>query len=340
MPRIRIALLSLLLLSPSLCGQLRPGVAVRQRLDDLFRGGPMPARVEWNGSIVDVAELTQKSTALGGEPELHDRELLILAALTEELRRSRQLPSDAELDEAFETYRQPYDSTPFTVAVVATKFKGYPSREAFVQRWRVMHAFTLTLGQIDRKVLQDEADAQRGFFGDGLIQAELWFFSARKDAEGRWDFAAAEARAQRALADLRAGKDEAEVRRDSDEIGQAAPPPRGAPLPAVPAPGARGQPYNQLRTRMGESEYTDLILGASAADAVWQQAKVGELTGPLRGLRGYWLARVGSRSQGREVKVADNRIEELVREVYVQRRFREWAGQVLERTVLRVPKTQ
>ena len=35
-------------------------------------------------------------------------------------------------------YRQPYDSTPFTVEIIATRFKGYPCLEAFRSRWRLI----------------------------------------------------------------------------------------------------------------------------------------------------------------------------------------------------------
>ncbi|HZN38940.1 MAG TPA: hypothetical protein VFD82_09060 [Planctomycetota bacterium] len=36
---------------------------------------------------------------------------------------------DAEYEAAYATYAEPYDTTPFTVKVVATKFKGYPSSD-------------------------------------------------------------------------------------------------------------------------------------------------------------------------------------------------------------------
>ena len=58
------------------------------------------------------------------------------------------------------------------------------------------------------------------------------------------------------------------------------------------------------------------------------------------GVRGVWLARVGTRSAPKEFVVDDARDEELVRQVLVERRFREWAAEVLAKAVLRVPKAK
>jgi hypothetical protein len=301
-----------------------PAPTFRQRLDELFRGAaPPPAKIEVDGRIVEVAGLTRTSTDLKGEPDLHDQELVILSALTDELQRRQQMPKEETLARAFEAFCKPYDETPFRIEIVAKRFLGYPSLAAFEQRWRIQYAFEQTLGAIDTKTLQDEADRRRDFLGDGQLSAELWFWSARDAAAGRWDFAGAEQRARAGLVELRAGGDAEAVRKHSD------------PLPASP-PTDKPTFYSSLREKLGESEYTDLIT-LSAADVIFYDAKPGELVGPLRGVRGYWVARVGKRVPAIRVLVQDERTKELVRVTYVRRRFLEWTDQVLSRSVLRAP---
>ena len=186
-------------------------------------------------------------------------------------------------------------------------------------RW----AFERTLGAIDRKALQQEADARRDFFGNGQVAVELWFYSARDDAKGCWDFAAAERRSRQGLADLGIGKDPAEARVQTDAVAG------GRVLDQL-------LHYSTLRRTMGESEYTDLVRGCSAADTVFCDARPGELQGPLRGVRGWWLARLCRRNHAEAFEVNDERCEH-VHEVYLQRRFLEWAAAVLAKAVLRVP---
>jgi hypothetical protein len=332
MPRIALAGWTFVLsvAAPALPGQDAPTPppppTFRQRLDGMFRGSaPAPRQVECNGSIIAISDLTARSEEAAADPSLHNQELLILAALTEQLRRDRLLPGEDALAQAFADYRKDYDSTPFTTEVIATRFKGYPSLAAFEHRWRVCHAFERTIaGSIDRKALQAEADAQREFLGDARVAVDLWFYSAFDQAQDRWDFAAAERRAQQGRAALQSGRDADTVRKDSDAVQGVG----GWPGVAV--------SYNALRTTMGESEYTDLVQGTSAAATVFHGGKPGEVVGPLRSVRGFWLARVERRIPApKRFEVADGRSEELVRQVLVQRRFLEWADAVLAKSVLR-----
>ena len=72
--------------------------------------------------------------------------------------------------------------------------------------------------------------------------------------------------------------------------------------------------------------------------AVFFDAKQGELVGPLRSVRGHWLARVKQRHAAkRGFDVTDARQEALVREVLVRRLFLEWVDGVVGRAVVRVP---
>jgi hypothetical protein len=304
-----------------------PAPTLRERLDVLCRGpGPRPQQLEWNGSIVRVDDLKRSSEAAHGDPDLGIQHQLILSALHDELQREHLILDEPRLDVDLAAYHEPYDKTPFTVQVIATKFKGYPSLDAFEQRWRIAHQFEVGIAkEIDHETLQAEADAQREFLLDGRVAVELWFYSARDDKKGCCDFAAAAARARAGLQDLQNGKDPEVVRKQGDAISAVFDP-------------AKFYPRNQLRMIMGESEYTDLVLGCAAADTVFHAA-TGRLIGPLRGTQGCWLARVDKRVAAKaRYEVKDERREKLVREVYLQRRFLEWADAALVKVVLRVPQ--
>ena len=301
------------------------GSSTRQRVDVIFRGDALPERTEVDGTMVLTKDLDSRCEALSADPALQRAQLVILDLLRAELRRTGKVMDDTALDAAYETYRKPYDDTPFTVKVIATKFKGYPSLETFVDRWRVEHAFERTL-TIDKDQLQQEAQRWHEFFGDGTVAVDLWYFGAKSADGARWDFTAAGQRATVAATALRGGADPEKVRTDSD------------PITAVGGWPGRAISYNALRQVMGESDYTDLGVAESAARAVFFDAKQGELVGPLRSVRGHWLARVKQRHAAkRGFDVTDARQEALVREVLVRRLFLEWVDGVVGRAVVRVP---
>lgn len=303
------------------------GSGLRNRVDRLFRDGALPERLEVDGAVVLTKDLDSRCEAMAADPALQRAQFVILDLLREELRRTGKVLADEALDAAYETYRKPYDDTPFTVKVIATKFKGYPGLEAFVERWRVQHAFEQTL-TIGKEQLQQEAERWQQFFGDGTVAVDLWYFAADRAGGADWNFPEAEKQANAAATALRAGADPEAVRKTSD------------PITAVAGWPGRPLGYNMLRQMMRESEYSDLGVADSAARAVFFDGKPGDLLGPLRSVRGYWLARVQERHAAkRKFELKSEREEQLVREVLVQRLFLEWADAVVGRAVVRVPGT-
>src|SRR5690606_5221961 len=80
-----------------------------------------------------------------------------------------------------------YDETVFSVEVIATTFKGYPSLEAFRQRWRLIRSFEKMIeDEMTDEALQAHADGHAGFFADGSVNVDFIQFYARDLTTGAW----------------------------------------------------------------------------------------------------------------------------------------------------------
>ena len=62
------------------------------------------------------------------------QEVAAREALRQELVSKGAYLGDEEFKRRYDEYREPYDSTPFTVEIVATRFKGFPCLEAYRAR--------------------------------------------------------------------------------------------------------------------------------------------------------------------------------------------------------------
>jgi hypothetical protein len=85
------------------------------------------------------------------------QEVVVREALRQELVGKDAYVSDEEFQRRYEEYRQPYDTTPFTVEVIATRFKGYPCLEAFRSRWRLITSY----GDMIKDEINDEPAGPR-----------------------------------------------------------------------------------------------------------------------------------------------------------------------------------
>lgn len=288
----------------------------------LLGGAPAATALECNGRVVRIRELDPERRVEGGPRAA--LEAFVATLLRDELDRRHAWLDDDAYDAAYAEFAEPYDSTPFTVAVIATKFRGYPSLEVFQQRWRLRESFARTLPEtaFDDAALAAEAERSRALLTDATVDVEWWFHPAPVAADGRGDFAAATAVAERTLARLRAG--EASTDAKAQQSG-------------VEASFAHGETlsFNQLRQRLRESEFTTL-LREGIADAVFA-AKPGEWIGPLRGSDGVYVVRALKRSEPQlRVDLTLEHTQKLVRELVLQRRFAEWIDDVYARAVVRV----
>lgn len=261
-----------------------------------------------------------------------DLERAVTEVVVREALKQALVAADAYLDDEtfradFEEYRKPYDETPFNVEVIATAFKGYPSLEAFRQRWRLIRSFERMIdSEINDDTLQAHADRFAAFFSDGQVNVDAIQFYGRDLKTGAWapnGMAKAKERAEAAMKEIEDGAKFDDVMRS-----------RGEYYATDKEKGRLGsKSLNQLRQALRESEFSDLLHGYSIGFHLFYEAEPGQVIGPARGPDAWFICRLNSRTPPRsKVSVADERTRELVKQDYVNYRFLQWANEVLGRT--------
>jgi hypothetical protein len=89
--------------------------------------------------------------------------------------------------------------------------------------------------------------------------------------------------------------------------------------------------FNELRQKLGESEYMDFVNGYSIAGVLLNQATEGSVIGPLRCNDGYVIAKLVHRvPPGGAVSIEDEKTRDLVKQDFITSRFLRWAGEVAQ----------
>lgn len=256
------------------------------------------------------------------------QEVAVREAIKQELEKHDAYVSDEVFHERYEAYRQPYDSTPFTVEVIATRFKGYPCLEAYRARWRLQTSYAdMIADEINTENLQAHADKYAAFFADGQVSIDVIPFQARNPRTGAWEpdgMVAAKQRCEAAFAAIE-GKD-----KSFDDL-------LNSHSEFFSNDEKRGRlgflPLNQLKQQLRENEFTTLHDGFSISDHLFFDAEVGTIVGPIAGPDGYFIARINSRTPARrKIDVTSEKERELVREDYISHRFFDWANEVIGRS--------
>ncbi len=251
-------------------------------------------------------------------------EVVVREALRQELVKAGAYMSDEEFRDEFDEYRQEFDNTPFTTEVIAVNFKGYPSLEAFRQRWRLMTSFERMIkDEINDENLQAHANHYKGFFGNGSVVVDVIQFLGRDVQTGAWlpdGVSNAATRAEAAMKEIENGRSFDEVLAE-----------RGEFFTNDKDKGRLGsKSLNQLRQHLRETEFSDLLSGFSVGHFLFFDAEPRKIHGPLRGPEGYFIAKVNARVPPRgAVSIQNERTRELVRQDYVNHRFRMWADEVV-----------
>lgn len=319
-------LLPLTLTATGLPGQ-RPDISARSgvtrlQIEATFLGGsPAVEAIELDGRLLRPAELRRNDAGedIGARAAM---ERFVLTALQQELERRHAWLDDETFEAAYDEYRGPYDSTPFTVKVIATRFKGYPDLATFRERWRVFECFRRTLPKdaCNDAALAAEAERSRDLLVGTGVEIEWWLHPATQQDDGRRDFATAELAAAKTLQKLRAG----EAVEDPAVVFSH----HGEKSPLL---------FNPLQNLFGEGDYTSLLREPAAAAVM--RAKAGELVGPLRSPTGVLVVRVAKRTEvDRKVDAKNERTKELLRQLRGQRLFLDWVDEVFAKAVLRLPR--
>ena len=256
------------------------------------------------------------------------QEVAVREALRQELISKDVYITDEEFTKRYDAYREPYDSTPFTVEVIATRFKGYPCLEAFRARWRLISSFSdLIKDEITDENLQAHANKRAAFFADGQCDVSIIPFQGRDKVTGAWapgGMDAAKERCAAVFAKMESGELKFDEALDKHTEFFANDEKRGL-LGML--------PLNQLRQQCRENEFTQLLDGFAVADYLFFEAEVGKTIGPIAGPEAWLICRVNSRTPARrQINVKVERERELVLEDYVTYRFLEWANEIIAKS--------
>jgi hypothetical protein len=256
------------------------------------------------------------------------QEVAAREALRQELVAKGAYLSDEEFKRRYDEYREPYDSTPFTVEIVATKFKGFPCLEAFRARWRLLASY----GEMIADELTDEnliahSEKFAAFFGDGQVNCDVIPFMGRDTITGAWQPDGLDAARERCDVVL-AALEKREM--TFDEALKK----HGEFFPNDEKRGRLGLlPLNQVKRYLRESEFTQLMDGYSLASYLFWEAPVGKAVGPLPGPDCWFIARVNQRTPAKKrINIENENERKLVREDYITRHFFDWANEVIGRT--------
>lgn len=257
-------------------------------------------------------------------------EVVMREILRQELVKKDAYISDEDFRNAFIEYRKQFDDTIFNTEVVATRFKLYPSLEAFRARWRLMESYRRMIAdEFTDENLQAHANEFNEFFGNGKVDMDVIPFLARDILTSAWlpnGMAEARQRAEAAMKEIEGGAEFDALLRDRGEFFQ-----RDKQKGRLGA-----KTLNQLRQEFRESEFLDLLNGYSAATHAFYNGRPGEVIGPLRASDGYYVIRINTRipAPGR-TSIKDERMGEIVRQDYLAHRFLLWANEVLTKAEIR-----
>ncbi len=255
------------------------------------------------------------------------------------------LPEE-EFAKKWQAHVGPYEKTPFSIEVVATAFKRFPSYDLYREYCRLRKSFEKMIEKevTEEALLQHRARVQ-DFLGDGKVDAQVILLSAFDPIDFNWKgpdaFDKAKARAEEVMAALEAGTsfDEA-IDRYSEFIDLPVRTPLGKPYSDYPHRnhGRFGpQSKNQLRQFLGETEFDELVRGTSIGEILFHEATLLEVVGPMRGPHGWYIGRVLERLPGAKTgDFAQETTRNLLREDYLTRRFIDWSAGVVARSRFKI----
>ncbi len=272
--------------------------------------------------------------ALKIKPEDRTRALIDIAlqtALQQALEKKGAWLSDEQYRKEFAEYRKPYDSTPFTVKVLALSFKGYPSFEVYKARWRLERSFEhLIESEINDDNLKKHAKRAKDFLSDGRVSVKVIRIPAFNDAQGTWfnnGFATARATADQVMRDIESKKVKFDAAMKEHSKWPENLKDQGVLL---------NKSLNELRTELRENEYTDFVHGFSVGELFFYDVKPGTVAGPIRGQDGYYIGMVTDKMPASsEMNLGDKNQRDLVKQDYLSHRFLAWANKVAAATKIR-----
>ena len=245
------------------------------------------------GLISPVAEETAENWV--GSLDLAEREL----------RADGHWLSKETLDAMYAAERKEYDGTIFTHDQAVLDFLGFPAMEHYRQYFGARRSFRTTLpNPVPADWISAQVTGRGSFLGQGKVKAEVilvavvdptaleYSMAPKVYRPGSDPFSQYEATALEVAEQLRDGEAYEDLLLQYSNY-----PPS--------APGANALDRNRgrfeslsradLRSLLGESEYTDFLQGYSIGDDMFFEAELKAIVGPVRGPLGWYFYRISRR---------------------------------------------
>ncbi len=273
----------------------------------------------------------------------HDRERVVrwmawATATRQALVKAGVYLPEEEFAKEWQAHVGPYEKTPFSIEVVATAFRRFPSYDLYREYFRLRKSFEWLIEKevTEQALLRHRARVQ-DFLGDGKVDAQVILRPAIDYTDFSWKgpdaFDKAKKEAEEVMAALKAGTSFEEAIDRWSQFFEPPPPAPGRQAPQGPRPN-RGrfgpQSKNLLKTLLGESEFEEIVRGYSIGEILFHKAALLEVVGPMRGPLGWYIGRVLERLPGtKTVDFALETTRNLLREDYLTRRFIDWSADVV-----------
>lgn len=271
--------------------------------------------------ITDVAE--ENASALVG----------ILDAIENDMRAQKKWLSRATLDQFWAAEQAGYEGTIFSHEQTVMEFLGFPSMEVYRQYFNARQSYRASLPYpIPQEMMDAEIAARSSFIGLGEVDTDVILIGAvdksaleimtspRLYKPGSDPFAEAGARAQEVAQQLKDGETF-----DSLLLGYSDFPGRtsGGTNALQRDRGRFGSLTRaDLRVLLGESDFTDFVMGYSIGDDLFFTAEKDAIYGPTQGPLGWYIYRMTRRNPPTApVDPADARVAYQLEEDLVTQSF-------------------
>jgi len=289
---------------PGVFAWLRTDAKVETPVDGLPEGVAM--RV--NGREFKTADLIEQSRALFSEVAEETASTLVglLDAIEADLRAQKHWLSRKTLDEFWAAERAGYEGTIFTHDQTVIEFLGFPSMEIYRQFFDARQSYrTLLPNPIPPEMMDAEIAARGSFLGLGKVDTDVILLGAvdkgalemmtspRLFKPGSDPFAAAGERAQEVAQQLKDGESFDSLLLEYSDF----PPRAGGGDNALQRDRGRFSALTRadLRVLLGESDFTDFLLGYSIGDDLFFKAEPNAVYGPTQGPLGWYVYRMTRR---------------------------------------------
>ena len=262
--------------------------------------------------------------------------------LREALQEAGAWLSDEEAEAAYQAHSGPFQGTMFTIEKIALAIKRFPSVRSYMDYRRVYESYTrMVKDRLTPEVLQQQGEFRTSkVIGQVAVDVDLILLSAFDFKAQRWKENGWQDAKNRAIEVARLIS---EKKRSWDEImneySEFYDPPLSVSQKSQPNPPKlydkgrfRNAQRNNFLSEIEENEYMLFLNGGSITDFIFFQQSVGQVAGPLKGPRGYYISLLRRRSEPMQRKnISDADYMKLVEEDYLMWHLNLFAQELIKK---------